>query len=654
MGTKAASFDDCDAKTPSSLASPRDPVGLNNDQTPTTLLRAAAQLASSTAPDSPRTPPAAYVLHDLWLAARHTRRDAEGLHGVLQIVQGHIHDLQQELLSVTAEMERQEQAHGIKMMKKQCEIRLLEAESTAYSMAAMARTATVASLQRSTDDLLAEREVNSKALATTVAELEKKTTALQAAEAAAESSRHRNLELESLLEKLQLELDISKERLEKLEMNETQHEATKILLDAAQADASSAAGQLVDACEENAKLSDALGMLQVELEQRDVEVSQLREENNELKASLQQQGQQRKSLGASRRVQVAVRTHMNPAFETPGSVDSTATTNNRGTARAGAAMADQDDLLAIEVSRLRLHTEELEMQLAESKNAAPVLATLQKEAGMLRKENTALKLQVDHATLETAEAQRELHQVQSEARVLHGQLSEVISSLAGAGLAGSPVGLLQSYLAPSEQQEQLLTLPSSSASGDAEEDQAEQEKAVLVVAAAVEGANRKGPLVPSVAMQGTPSIGLHSATSFSRGPPTPTWPTPPPAASTACGIGDRPGSGSNTSGGGSDLILAELRSAMAQLDSVTALEGGVEAASQVGKKNLKGPPSPPAATATAISLPTGTATDILESISRGIAALGGGNDDNEREQQIYDATSTMSSSEGAATVAPRS
>lgn len=507
---------------------------------------------------------------------------------------------------------------------------------------------------RSTDDLLAEREVNSKALATTVAELEKKTTALQAAEAAAESSRHHNLELESLLEKLQLELDISKERLEKLEMNKTQHEATKILLDAAQADASSAAGQLVDACEENAKLSDALGMLQVELEQRDVEVSQLREENNELKASLQQQGQQRKSLGASRRVQVAVRTHMNPAFETPGSVDSTATTNNRGTARAGAAMADQDDLLAIEVSRLRLHTEELEMQLAESKNAAPVLATLQKEAGMLRKENTALKLQVDHATLETAEAQRELHQVQSEARVLHGQLSEVISSLAGAGLAGSPVGLLQSYLAPSEQQEQLLTLPSSSASGDAEEDQAEQEKAVLVVAAAVEGANRKGPLVPSVAMQGTPSIGLHSAASFSRGPPTPTWPTPPPAASTAFGIGDRPGSGSNTSGGGSDLILAELRSAMAQLDSVTASEGGVEAASQVGEKVSKRPPPPLAATATAISLPTGTATDILESISRGIAALGGGNDDNEREQQIYAATSTMSSSEGAATVAPRS
>jgi len=149
MGTKAASFEYYDAKTPSSLASsPRNPDGFNSDQTPTTLRHAAARLASSTAPDSPRTPPAAYVLHDLCLAARHTRRDAEGLHGILQIVQGHINDLQQELTSVATEMERQEQAYDIKMVEKQCEIRLLEAESTAYSMAAMARTATVASLQQ--------------------------------------------------------------------------------------------------------------------------------------------------------------------------------------------------------------------------------------------------------------------------------------------------------------------------------------------------------------------------------------------------------------------------------------------------------------------------------------------------------------------------
>ena len=149
MGTKEASFDVYDAKTPSSIASsPRDVEDLTSDQTSTTLRRAAAQLASSTAPDSPCTPPTAYALHDLWLAARHTRRDAEGLHGVLQIVQGHIHDLRQELVSVAAEMERQEQAHKIKMMEKQCEIRLLESESTAYSMAAMARVATVTSLQQ--------------------------------------------------------------------------------------------------------------------------------------------------------------------------------------------------------------------------------------------------------------------------------------------------------------------------------------------------------------------------------------------------------------------------------------------------------------------------------------------------------------------------
>jgi len=523
----------------------------------------------------------------------------------------------------------------------------------------------LSSFYRSNDALLAERAVNNKALATTVADLEEKTTALQAAE----SSAQRNIELESLLEKLQLELNISKGRVEKLEKSEAQHEATKLLLDAAQADASSAAGQLVDACEENAKLSDAVGMLQVELEQRDVEVAQLREENNELKASLQQQQQleqervvsspaKSKSLNASRRVQVAVRTHMNPAFEIPGSVDSIATHSTgsaRGAAAATAAMADQDDLLAIEVSRLRSHTEELEMQVAESKNAAPVLAALEKETRMLRKENSDLKVQADHAALEAAESQRELHQVQAEARVLHGQLSEVISSLTGAGLAASPVALLQSSLASSEQQrqqQQLLTLPSPSAIGDAEEEAAEQEEEEEAaeqeekLSTAVEGANnKKGPRISSTPTQGTPLIGLQSAASFSRGPPTPTWSGPPPAAIAGGGggiRGSRPGSDSTTSGGGSDLILAELRSAMAQLDSVTAIEGGAEAGSRGGEVQIS-KRSPPPLAATATALPTGTATDILESISRGIAALGGGNDDNERQQQpqIYAATSTV-------------
>lgn len=214
----------------------------------------------------------------------------------------------------------------------------------------------------------------------------------------------------------------------------------------------------------------------MELEQRDVELAQIRQEKKELVAALQQQqGESQAERGnllpspgkskssVSRRVQVAVRTHTNPAFETPGSVHSTATINTNTAAtrssrelignNSGAliAAADPEDLLAMEISRLRVHTEQLEMQLAESKNAGPVLAALEKEAGALRRENATLRTEVDHAALEAAEAQRELHQVQSEARVLHGQLSEVISSLAGTGLAMSPVGLLQS-LAPPEQQ----------------------------------------------------------------------------------------------------------------------------------------------------------------------------------------------------------
>jgi hypothetical protein len=512
-----------------------------------------------------------------------------------------------------------------------------------------------------------EREANTKALANVSADLQEKTIALQAAEALAEVSNARTKELESLLDKLQLELDISKERIEELEIlhkdtcqelekKDIQHETTKVLLESAHADASSAAGQLVEACEENAKLADAVGTLQVELEKRDVQVAQLREENNELKAALSlhhqsqpqpqltlREGEQSplksKSLSASRRVPVAVKTHSNPAFETPGSVRSTSSTMRS----SGAIVAaDQDDLLALEVSRLRNHTEELEMQVAESKNTAPVLAALEKEAGVLKKENAALRMQVDHAVLESTEAKRELQQVQLDARVLHGQLSEVISNLAGAGLANSPISLLQqSSLIPSEQhsqqqEQQLLTLPSLSTHDvEAIEDLqlADDKKAIT----------------------GTPSVGLQSEVSYSRGPPTPTWQAPPAAVANSggggIGGGVRPaGSDSNTSGGSSDLILAELRSAMAHLDSVT--EGGMgEGVREVAKRTTLPPTVAGATAASPSALPT--ATDILESISRGIAALSGDNDISDKHHEMYPATSTMSSSEGAATVTPR-
>jgi hypothetical protein len=526
-------------------------------------------------------------------------------------------------------------------------------------------------LYRSTDALLEEREINNKALANASAELESKTAALLAAETVIEAFNKREIELKSLLESLQLNLDASQRKIEELEKKETQHEATNVLLKAAQADASSAAGQLVDACEENAKLSEAVGMLQGELEERDVKVAQLRQENSQLVAALQQQQRQlplpsgeqekfsplkNKSLSASRRVQVAVQTHNNPAFESPGSVHSSdrdiINNNSRGAVRAAAvAAADHDDLLAIEISRLRLHTEDLEMQLAESKNAAPVLAALEKESGVLRKENAALRIQADHAALQAADAQRELNQVQLEARVLHGQLSEVISSLAEAGLATSPISLLQ-FSEQQRQQQQLLILPSSSSSvGVVEED--EEQAGIL------EGT--KSPRISSVQIEGTPLLlepqsAASAAAVWSRGPPTPTWQTPPQVASSGGGGGggiNRPGSDSTTSGGGgSDLILAELRSAMAQLDSVTAADGGIEPPFHVEEQNFK-KTAPPTATAAAPAAALPTATDILESISRGIAALGGGDINGKQHQPMYLATSSMSSAEGAATVTPR-
>lgn len=147
MDVQAVSGDAHDAKTPSSIAStPRASPLLDKDGKSADLHK--AQIGTIANPVTPRTPPTAHMLHDLWLAARHSRRDTDGLHGVLQIVHGHIRELQQELASLAAEMVRQQQAAEIRLMEKDCEIRLVQSEAAAYSLATQARTATVAALQK--------------------------------------------------------------------------------------------------------------------------------------------------------------------------------------------------------------------------------------------------------------------------------------------------------------------------------------------------------------------------------------------------------------------------------------------------------------------------------------------------------------------------
>ena len=124
------------AKTPSSIAS--SPRGRDRPSPP--------QPPSSPTPPTP--PPLSHLLHDLWLTARHARRNTDGLHGVLHIVHAHTTQLHAELAAFSEQVCRQQQATEIRLMEKDCEIRIAQAEAASYSMTAKARSATVLSLQR--------------------------------------------------------------------------------------------------------------------------------------------------------------------------------------------------------------------------------------------------------------------------------------------------------------------------------------------------------------------------------------------------------------------------------------------------------------------------------------------------------------------------
>ena len=148
MDVKTASFDAYEAKTPSSIASsPRAPFTEDSDRTCASLQQTAAQLEASTEAATPKPPPIAHILHDVWLGLRHTRRDTDGLHGVLQLIHAHVCELHQELVHLTTEMARQQQAADINLMEKDCEIRTAQSEAAAYSLAANTRAAAVAELQ---------------------------------------------------------------------------------------------------------------------------------------------------------------------------------------------------------------------------------------------------------------------------------------------------------------------------------------------------------------------------------------------------------------------------------------------------------------------------------------------------------------------------
>ena len=670
MEAPAASGDVHEAKTPSSIAStPRTSPILDKDGKSADLRKTAAQIQTIANPVTPRTPPTAHMLHDLWLAARHSRRDTDGLHGVLQIVQGHIRELQQELASLAAEMVRQQQAAEIRLMEKECEIRLVQSEAAAYSLAAQARTATVHALQtyvlfyhsivykaaifplhnlskpnhccfsnhicRTVAALQEENARAHGALEAVSAQVDAKDAALQTVDDATEVSRHRIYDLESQVERLQRELQSAQSTLDEYEMREAEHHTTVNLLEAAQTDAACAAGQIADACEENYRLSEIVGELHVEINRRDSEIAELRKKNHALENEVKEM---KEDFAA---VQLASPSRM-AHNEAPRLLAGTPpwSVRSKGSMVAlNAATPDPEDLLAVEVSRLRGQTEELEAQLEQARDAAPVLAAMEKETAALRSENAALRAVASRATREAELTQRDLHQVQSEARVLHGQLSEVIASLAGTELANSVMGPHATAGGlPAHLQARLSTPSRAGTISPAGSQLRSPVESHPISELSPEDEDHAGVGIAPEKMDKNEARRPNSAPNSARGrPPTPGQPWRGPHTPNWNGL--RGGTAGSESG--SELILAELRTAIAHFGGESG-GGGLLTGRSIGEDSHH--------SGLTLALPsvTAKAADVLASISQGIAALGRRGDEYDR----FFERSAVSISAGAASVTP--
>lgn len=109
-----------------------------------------------------------------------------------------------------------------------------------------------------------------------------------------------------------------------------------------------------------------------------------------------------------------------------------------------AATVHQEDLLALELLHLRNKNNELETRLSASHGAVSVVEGLSREVSALHAENTALRSAVSQSNDDALKSRRELKQVQQEAQALHHQLSDVISSLTSQSSNGSAATALPS------------------------------------------------------------------------------------------------------------------------------------------------------------------------------------------------------------------
>ena len=290
---------------------------------------------------------------------------------------------------------------------------------------------------RSLARLARENEANKALLAAALADGDSKATAIKEAEASVNRALQRIEELESLVESLQRELQQAKAAQEAATEREGAHLATASLLHTAREDAAAAAEQLIEACDENARLMEQVSLLEEELERRNAAVGDLRRQEAKLKATMRRLEQENATLRDDRVMGNTGRSHIHSTASPLPPVSASISGSS------GTGLVDPEDLLAMEVSRLRQDNRILEDKLATARLSAPVAHTLEREVSTLRADNSKLMDAVRRSATEAESAKREVSDVRSAAHELSRQLLAAIGSIA-ASVVDQPTPSAQS------------------------------------------------------------------------------------------------------------------------------------------------------------------------------------------------------------------
>lgn len=348
-------------------------------------------------------------LNSLLDQAIRTKKCSHSLHDVMNAWETQVVQVHEELLEVTRKLHRERRRYSLRVMEKECDAKRLRVETESLRGIVEAKTASLEALKSLQARADAKRDAEEEVL-------------------------HKRI--------LQLEEECRQSRDALAAFEEKQHASLKRFEDAG-IDAESAAQQLLDAYADTAQLEEQIEELQIDLEkatrysesQDKYYQSKIKDLTREIEALRQEVAargsmdsgpmsvhQQRRYAAANSPV---ARSHS-------GSVYSNPLLNAHGGDDGGSVCSHgtrDEDILAAEVTNLRMKTRDLESQASAASDSARLVSTFEKENASLRKENIKLKSMVTESMSEASEAKVEVAKLTSEANVLHAQLAEVISAI---------------------------------------------------------------------------------------------------------------------------------------------------------------------------------------------------------------------------------